>query len=72
MSKHQTCEKARPPKFRVYAAAEPGALLVRQASKNSLTKALTFVAKMAEAVAWEIRCFHNGKETLVSVEEVRL
>lgn len=55
-------------KFRVYAAMEPGALLVRQCSSPSLAQALNKVAKVANAVAWEIREFKNGTERLVPVE----
>jgi hypothetical protein len=58
--------------FRVYAQTEPGALLVRQAQAQSLATALNKVARMAEALYWEIREFRNGKERLVHVEEIRL
>ena len=58
--------------FRVYAVMEPGAALVRQSSSQSLILALNKVAKMAEALAWEVREFRNGVERLIKVEEVLL
>lgn len=59
-------------KFRVYIAEEPGAKLVRHASKNSLLKALNYLAKVTSAVAWEVREFRNGVERMVHVDEVSL
>lgn len=64
--------KIKPSKFRVYVAEEPGAKLVRHASKNSLLKALTYLAKVTSAVAWEVREFRNGTERLLQVGEVKL
>lgn len=61
-----------PTSYRVYAALEPGAKLVRQSSSQSLMDAIKKLAKVANAVAWEIREFHNGHERLVKIEEVRL
>lgn len=61
-----------PTSYRVYAAMEPGAKLVRQASAQSLLGAIQKLVKVANTVAWEIREFRNGKEKLIHVEEVAL
>ena len=58
--------------FRVYAQLDDGALMVRQSSSQNLNLALHKVAKLANALAWEIREFRNGVERLIQVDEVTL
>jgi hypothetical protein len=64
------CPMPRQPKFRLYVAEEPGALLVRHGTFKSIGKALVRLAELAlvlnQITDYQVRMYWNGQEKLVT------